>query len=113
MKIRKMLLAALILALILGSLYAIFVLDFTQLVRINQVLGIEPTWYAFDEYLRHDLIGMSREDVYAQFDKIGIRVTAESTGGCEYTQLGNLLKITSYFFCYDRNGKLRSVTLSS
>jgi len=113
MRFRKLPLIALILVLTFVSFYVIFILDLPQLIRINQALGIEPSWFAFQEYLTHRVIGMPKNDVYSLFNRIGINVKTYPRGGCEYIQLGNLLRITSYIFCYDRDDKLTSVNLSS
>ena len=113
MNLKRIVFFGLLCGVILVSLYAIFVLDVTQLFRINQALGVELSWYSFHEYLVRELPGMLRSEVHSLFEKIGMRAVIHPQGSCEYVQLGNLLKITTYSFCYDQTDRLTILVLSS
>lgn len=113
MKHKKLWLSILLCIVIFIGFYTVLVLDITQLIRINQVLGIEPNWSSFHEYLTRELPGMLRGDVHSLFERIGMRAVIHSQDDCEYVRLGNLLKIMSYSFCYDKTDQLIVLNLSS
>ncbi len=101
---RKLILISLILIIVLASsFYLVFVLDLPHLIPIAQKLGIGLSWQAYDEYLRHRLIGMSSAEVHALLREIepGLNF-GRSKPQCESVQLMNSHAI--YNVCYSNGG---------
>jgi len=101
----------------------LLVLEIRAWHQLGERLGIEPTLDALDAYIHsHIWPGMSRDEVQRELDLITPTVTRPVTSGkpgsCEMLSLsiGPLplsLFHPSYFVCYDLEGRLRDITISS
>ena len=81
--------------------------------RLSNRLNISPSWSAFETYLFNRLeIGMSKEQTYAEFDKISPYIIEKSDriGRCELVKFRpGILNISSYilYSCYDEANSLK------
>ncbi|MCP4374520.1 MAG: hypothetical protein GY797_41420 [Deltaproteobacteria bacterium] len=79
--------------------------------QLSDRLNIPPSWSAFEIYLFDNLeVGMSKEQVYAEFDKISpYHIQEYDNDGCEIIKFRpGILNISSYILltCYDETNTL-------